>query len=630
MAEPVPADRGVDDCPSSTAGDYYTRRREACDAQAAVRSRQDRRLSQIRAIVGVAALATGFVAWQLQAGAWGYGVVIGLMAALLIAASYQEHVRLAGSELRQQSQINRQCLARLSRHWDDLPVPAATIPAQHTATARDLDLFGRASLFQFLCRCETRTGVELLRDWLLEPATPEEVRLRQEAVRELAPRAELHERLALIGRQLSDCHSGPERMVEWSQTPNWLTPHKWLYGLVCLVPCALLLSVLARSIWGTGDTIWLLMLCLLGCQFLLSLLFAGKVHEIFRHVSSRHGEVRKYQQLFRMIQEQPANSPKLVALRHAAAIEQGGVILRLQQLGRIMLLANLRHSAICFPFWLVLQVGLLWDFHILARLEAWKRHHGPQVRTWFSALGEYEALVSLAALHHDYPDWSFPSPSAPGQSLTGTALGHPLLPDSMRVVNDIQIEGPGTCLLVTGSNMSGKSTLLRSIGINLALAQMGGPVCAARLQSPPLRVMTSMRITDSLDEGVSFYLAELRRLKEIVDFAHSGEGPANPQILFLLDEILQGTNSRERHIAVQRVLAHLIDQGTMGAVSTHDLELAQIEPLRSACRCVHFRETLERTNGELHMHFDYRLRDGVSTTSNALQLLEIVGLTSRP
>ncbi len=187
--------------------------------------------------------------------------------------------------------------------------------------------------------------------------------------------------------------------------------------------------------------------------------------------------------------------------------------------------------------------------------------------------------------------------------------------------------GPsGTVLLVTGSNMSGKSTLLRAIGLNAILAEAGGPVCAADLQLPSLTVTTSMRIQDSLEDGVSFFMAELKRLKSIVDQATEFTGRDDRTLLYLLDEILQGTNSVERHLAVARVLSHLVSKGAIGAVSTHDLELAQSSELADCCRAVHFRETLHGDEGRERMTFDYQLHSGVATTTNAMKLLEMVGL----
>ncbi len=205
-------------------------------------------------------------------------------------------------------------------------------------------------------------------------------------------------------------------------------------------------------------------------------------------------------------------------------------------------------------------------------------------------------------------------------------LGHPLLPPHRCRRNDVRLGPSGTFLLVTGSNMSGKSTLLRAIGVNTVLAQAGGYVCAKKLRLPPARIATSMRVTDSLTEGVSFFFAELKRLKAIVDDARQADPADHRHQLFLLDEILQGTNSAERHIAVARVIKFLVAQPTLGAVSTHDLELARSPELSGHCQTVHFREQFETVAGERKMTFDYVLRAGVSPTTNALKLLELVGL----
>jgi len=208
-------------------------------------------------------------------------------------------------------------------------------------------------------------------------------------------------------------------------------------------------------------------------------------------------------------------------------------------------------------------------------------------------------------------------------------LGHPLLPDRSRVANDVELGPRGVFLLVTGSNMSGKSTLLRAIGVNAVLAQAGAPACAGQLTMPPLALATSMRVRDSLEGGVSFYMAELLRLKQIVDQARNAELRNGRLLLYLLDEILMGTNSKERHIAVVRVMEHLLRHDTIGAISTHDLDLATSQPLAAACCCVHLREMLHDERAEQVMTFDYRLRPGIATTSNALKLLEIVGLGER-
>jgi DNA mismatch repair ATPase MutS len=274
-----------------------------------------------------------------------------------------------------------------------------------------------------------------------------------------------------------------------------------------------------------------------------------------------------------------------------------------------------------------LQLILLWDFHLGYLLERWQQTAGREVARWLDALGAAEALAALATVAHDNPEWIFPELTDAGPAILETrALGHPLLAPDSRVANDVTVGPPGTFLLVTGSNMAGKSTLIRSIGLNVVLAQCGGPVCATFFRCPPLMVHTSIRVQDSLEQGVSFFMAELLRLKQVVTAADTA--PASGRtLLYLLDEILQGTNSAERTVAARRIIGHLVASGAIGAVTTHDLALAAGAVLSRARTDVHFSEQLgSGANGASTMTFDYRLRPGVATSTNALKLLEIVGL----
>jgi len=274
----------------------------------------------------------------------------------------------------------------------------------------------------------------------------------------------------------------------------------------------------------------------------------------------------------------------------------------------------------------ILNVLVLWDFHAIAWLDHWRARYGRHVRDCLAALGDVEALAALGMLAHDNPSWTAPAFDAGGDRLTATALGHPLLPLATRVANDVTIGPAGTLLLVTGSNMSGKSTLLRAIGLNVVLAQAGAPVCADRLTMPLVELRTSIRLADSLERGVSLFMAELERLKEIVDAARAPN--RSRPLLYLLDEILHGTNTAERLIAARAVLSHLVRAGAIGAVTTHDLTLAADGALASATRPVHFTEQVTSGNGDAAsaMTFDYKLRPGLATSTNALKLLALVGL----
>jgi DNA mismatch repair ATPase MutS len=272
------------------------------------------------------------------------------------------------------------------------------------------------------------------------------------------------------------------------------------------------------------------------------------------------------------------------------------------------------------------QAFLLWDLHWLSVLERWQTRHGRQVRAWLETLGQLEAACALGGLHQLHPDWAFPEIDPTGsKTLRAEGLGHPLLPPSGCVRNDLGLGPPGRALLVTGSNMSGKSTLLRAIGLNLVLAQAGSVVCARALSTAPVDLGTSFRVHDSLARGVSTFLAELARLKQVVDRATQAAA-AGRLALFLLDEILLGTNVVERQVAVATVLAHLLELGAIGAIATHDLSLADAPGLAGRLEAVHFTESYEQVDGQARMRFDYRLRPGIATSSNALELLALVGL----
>ncbi len=565
----------------------------------------------------------------LAGGLAGSGRAGWVAAGAAISAVFLGFVRWYGRTLAESErfgqlcQINHQAIARVRRAWGDMPAASAARPGDQEALAGDLDLFGEASLFHLVSMANTPIGIAVLSDWFLHPADPATAAERQKAVAELAPALEMRQELRRRGLKVADRRMDPGRFLQWAQAEPWLAGRHWLKWASWCLPLAILASAVLGALGLVPGSVWLVPLAF---NVALGSLFCRQAHEIFASISSRHGEIGQYADLFHWVDTMPVTSGLLRQLQQqtsANCLEAGRQI---QWLGRIMELANLRFSSMAY---LLIQSVASWDFHVLALLERWQRHNGTHVRRWFEALGQWEALASLANLAHDHPAWVFPvieQQAADGQTLHARQLGHPLIPDDRRVANDVSIGPPGTFLMVTGSNMSGKSTLLRSIGANVVLAQAGGPVCAEQLVMPPILLATSMRIHDSLVSGVSFYMAELRRLKQIVDAAKEQQAGSRRAFLYLLDEILQGTNTAERQIAVRRVLAHLIDEGAIGAVSTHDLQLAADPALAKASRAVHFRETIHNEAGRQEMTFDYKLREGLATTSNALKLLEMVGL----
>jgi ABC-type multidrug transport system fused ATPase/permease subunit len=588
----------------------------------------ERMVMHLRVATFIGAAVMFVMGWNSQQQRLWYWAGCILIAGFFVLVAYHERVRRQMRRYRLLRQINQQAIARLSRDWEALHTTHVAVPAEHQAVAADLDLFGHASLFHFLCAAATPIGIRALRDWLLNPASPEEIKRRQQAVSELAPHLELRQNLILNGLLLAYRGQTTERFVDWAEGAPWLAARRWLLWLVRIVSAAAVLILVLMCCRIIPVEIG--MLAVIGVVLinaLITALFGGKVHNIFSIINLRRNEAARYLNIFELMYSMPDSSTELQAVKAEAKSHGGGVMLRMRQLNRIAVLAMIRHNPLLkFYVHLPLQFMFLYDFHFLILLEAWQTRYGRYVRAWFQALGKFEALSSLASVAHDHPQWAMPEVDPSAERFQARKLGHPLLSCRTRVDNDVEVGPAGSCLLVTGSNMSGKSTLLRAIGVNAILAQAGAPVCAERLAMPPVALATSMRIRDSLENGVSFYMAQLMRLKEIVDLARDPKARNNRPLMYLLDEILLGTNSRERHIAVVRVLNYLVQCGAIGAISTHDLDLAAGEPLSDVCRCVYFRETLHDQHVEQPMTFDYILRPGIATTTNALKLLEIVGL----
>jgi hypothetical protein len=522
-------------------------------------------------------------------------------------------------------------MARSVRDWRCVPIPRIEPSDGFRPVALDLDVFGSASLAQLLSSVRTAVGLPMLANWLQSPARPEEIRLRQQAVRVLADDIAWRERFQLDCQVVSGSPVGSEKFLQWADSPSWLERRPFLVWFARLSAALMAASFTCFFTgWVPAQIVGVAALILLAVNFLTTVFVSAKVHEIFENISSRREEVRQYESLFSQLAEVAPLSTRLRELARDVGSGPRSARSGMRGLARVVWFGNLRRHGILFPLYLFLQFFSLWDIHSLRWLERWKARYRDNVPDWFAALAQVEVLASLATLAHEHPDWAFPQVGEEGvPGMTATGLGHPLLPNDTRVCNDVSLGPPGTVLIVTGSNMSGKSTFLRSVGLNVILAQMGSVVCARSLALHPVVLETSMRIDDSLAAGVSFFMAELKRLKQIVD--RCGQARAGgSQFLFLLDEILQGTNSRERHIAVEAVIRQLLGLAAFGSFTTHDLELAKDDGLGKLARTVYFTESFEQTPLGDEMKFDYIMRPGVAPTTNALKLLRIVGLDPRP
>jgi hypothetical protein len=501
-------------------------------------------------------------------------------------------------------------LARLEENWPGRGQQGQRFADEKHPYAADLDLFGRGSLFELLCTARTRTGEDTLAAWLLHPARAEEVRARQEAVAELRPQLKLREDLALLG---ADVPAGVdyEGLARWGETEPTLRslPLRLLclvVGLAAVTTCVgwLLLD------WGTLP----LLITLLIESSLAGTLFQ-RVQAVLKAVEKRGRDLALLANVLEALEQARFTTPRLRELQIPLSNGTDTVASqRIAALGNLIDLLESRRNQLFAP----LAYLLMWGTQMAFSIENWRAHSGKSIAAWLKAVGQFEALCALAAYGYEHPDDPFPEVVEGSVCYDGEGLGHPLLPADRCVRNDLRLVDGLRVLVVSGSNMSGKSTYLRTAGVNAVLALAGAPVRARRLRLTPLAVGATLRIQDSLQEGRSRFFAEVLRVRQVVELTR---GPL--PLLFLLDEIFAGTNSHDRRIGAEAVVRGLVEAGAVGLVTTHDLSLTQIaDQLGQRSTNVHFADHFE--NGE--MRFDYRLQPGVVQHSNALALMRAVGL----
>lgn len=593
----------------------YLGRQSRFDRLRAEQQRANDRLSNYRLgcfLLGlVAALATyRFIRPDL-------GVAIGLatLALLVLLAVRHGQIRQRLRQTEALRQLNRRGLARLHGDWAAFSDTGAEFADEDHPYASDLDLFGPGSLFQWTSSAITPLGRQALAEWLRQPPTDlAEVEARQIALQELAENLDWRQRLEAEGMLVADKFAAPQPLLRWAQAAEQLSAGMRL--AVRALPVITILTVLLNALhlwvpWPVPVLLILLHLALLRSD---SRRRGEMLTTVYRHEAS----LSTYAVLLQQIEALSVNSPWLQArqqkLRDAQGQSAGEQIRRLSRI--VESISNRRNI-----LFVIINVLALWDYQCQIALEDWKRRSGRLLGTWLEVIAAIEALASLANIRFDHPDWAFPglatSPAEASCSFSARALGHPLLGES-RVVNDFTLSAPTRVALITGSNMSGKSTWLRTVGSNLVLAYAGAPVCAEQFQAPLVRLWTSMRVSDNLQQSISSFYAELLRVKRIVSAAK-----AEPPVCFLLDEIFKGTNSEDRHQGAKALINQLLRDGAFGLVSTHDLELGELEQSsHGQVKNYHFREYYQGDE----IRFDYRLRPGISTTRNARHLIRLAGI----
>ena len=584
----------------------YSARLQDRSERAARLGEQDRRLSNVRLVtfgIGAAlALAVFFGRWL--------GIVWLAPPTVLFVALLFVHERV----VRRRERADRAVafyeagLARLEHRAAGTGEPGERFRDPHHPYSEDLDLFGPGSIYERICTARTHAGEDLLAHWLLAPAPPAEVHARQEVVRELAPDLDLREDLALLGEDVrASLH--PEALQRWGEAPPRLRSP--LLAPAAAGLAGLTIAALGLWIFTAAGPIPFALAVLL--EIGLASMLRRPVGEVVDAVEAPARDLALLAELLERLEAERPSSTRLAALRAVLETDGAPASRRIAQLRQRVELLESRRNQLFAP----IAALLLWKTQLALALERWRARCGPELGQWLEAVAEIEALAALAGFAYEQPDACWPELTGGEPELTATAVGHPLISADRRVANDVHLGAEPAVLVISGSNMSGKSTLMRSIGVATVLAQAGAPVCAERFRLTPLQVGASIRIQDSLQEGTSRFYAEIQRLRQIMDLA--GASPT----LFLLDEILHGTNSHDRGIGAEAVVRGLLARGARGLVTTHDLALARVaDELAPTARNVHFEDHVEAGRIE----FDYTLREGVVTRSNAIELMRAVGL----
>lgn len=523
-------------------------------------------------------------------------------------ASYHSRVLRARDLAQRAVAFYNSGLARLEDRWQGTGQSGERFADPHHVYAADLDLFGRGSLFELLSTARTRVGEENLARWLLAPSTVDEIAERHAAVRELREQLDLREDLAVLGADASvGVH--PEELLHWAETPNRMPP-EWIRWLSLALAVSAIASAVVLAWLGLATPL----IVIVFVEAILVRRLRNQMEEVL--LSSEHvfRDLGLLSGVLARIERQSFTAPRLRVLQREL-LSHG--LTSSDAISRLKTITDLSDSRSNFIV-KILDVPLMYSVQVAFAAERWRRLHGRAVRAWLRAIGEIETLICFGTYSYEHSDDPFPEFVQGAGRFDAKEIKHPLIASGECVPNDLGLGDDVSVLLVSGSNMSGKSTLLRTVGINAVLAMAGAPVRARSLRLTTLQVGASIRINDSLQEGSSRFYTEIMRLRRLFDLAGG-----HPPLLFLLDELLQGTNSKDRRIGAEGVLSAFVKRGAIGLVTTHDLALAEIDAgLHGQLHNVHFQEEFE----DGRMSFDYKLREGVVTKSNGLALMRSIGL----
>lgn len=591
--------------------DVFTDNLAAHATQAQYYGRRHQLVAWVRVVVFAAGALGGYYFFSKDQNLAGLGFVVVLYILFLLVMRWHSRLGYRYHHYRLLGVINQEELARLGGKLTQFDPGARYLDAHH-AYAADLDVFGAHSLFQLLSRATSRLGQDHLAGWLLQAAAPAEVLARQAAVAELTPDGVWQQEWQTRGRHFPRQTDDPRRFAAWLQQPDFFADKAWLKGAMFVLPP---LALVSAGLWLAGYSSGIFVL-FLGVMGGINYYYRIARDDYFEHSDSMYDVLRAYRDQLTLLESREFTAPRLVALQGvvapSGAVPASGLI---GQLASIVAYFSVRQSTLAAFF---ANNLLFWDFFWMWRLEGWKSRLGGKLAPMLDVVAELEALVSLAAYQFANPTYTVPELSTEALEFTAEGLGHPLIFAAERITNDFSTVGAGCTGVVTGSNMSGKTTFLRTVGLNMVLALAGGAVCGRRVRLSSAQVYTAMRTQDNLAESTSSFYAELKRLRLLLELTAAGT-----PVFYLLDEILKGTNSRDRHRGARALIHQLHQRPASGLISTHDLELGALAAeLPGAVTNYSFNSTIEGDE----ILFDYHLTPGLCRSFNASKLMQLMGI----
>ncbi|HHV29986.1 MutS family DNA mismatch repair protein [Acetivibrio mesophilus] len=592
--------------------EIYSKRRNEYEDNAGKLERRSGMYSTLRLITFVVGTFLTVLAFIYLNSTYGF-ICMGVFLALFISLVLR-HQKIIdeASKYRILAEINKRCIGRMEGTWTEFADKGTEYANPEHMYANDLDVFGHSSLFQWINTTNTFFGRETLRSLLESPEKKEEqIRKRQNAIKELSQKIDFCQSLQCEGMSAPKVSKKPDRLLDFSEDSAKLFRHKLAEQLFYILPeLTIIFTIIC---WFDSSVSLYIPLFLLGMQAVINVVWHGRASNILSPVSGYRNEIKAFQKMIEVIEKEEFKDEYLNELKSRLFDGKRPASQQIKDLEKIVDAVDAGKGYIVE---IILNLFLFWNIHCVFALEKWKRKSGKSIRNWLRTIGDFEALSSLALVAQMNPEWAFPEISHQGVSFNAVEMGHPLINESKRVCNSINMDNK--ICIVTGSNMSGKTTLLRTTGINLLLAYAGTAVCAKKMTCSLMDICTSMRITDDLSEGISTFYAELLRIKMIVEHSRKKK-----PMIFLIDEVFRGTNSSDRITGARNVLLNLDKDWVVGMISTHDFELCSLEKGHGG-RIVNYHFTETYTNNEIK--FDYVLRHGQCKTTNARYLMKMVGI----